>query len=69
MTTPFGEQPLAIVSAQFTIPQDSIYSENLHSLIGKYTWELVYSVDEGYIVTEVESPRLVWGGKLCSLGK
>lgn len=32
-TTPFGEQPLAIVSGSFTIPDDSTYSEDLHSLI------------------------------------
>lgn len=32
-TTPFGEQPLAIVSVQFSIPATSCYSAGLHSLI------------------------------------
>ena len=32
MNTPFGEQALAIVSAQFTIPEVSPYSDNMHSL-------------------------------------
>ena len=34
-TTPFGEQPLAIVSGSFTIPDNSTYTEALHSLIRK----------------------------------
>ena len=33
--TPFGEQALAIVSGQFTIPDDSRYSDQLHRLISK----------------------------------
>jgi AP2-associated kinase len=32
-TTPFGESPLAIVSGRFFIPDNSKYSESLHSLI------------------------------------
>lgn len=44
MTTPFGDRPLAIVSARLTIPQSSAYSEDLHSLIRMYihthTWVL-----------------------------
>ena len=32
--TPFGERSLAIMKGQVNIPQDSPYSNNLHSLIG-----------------------------------
>ena len=34
-TLPFGESSLAIQSGKFTIPDDSRYSRNLHSLIGR----------------------------------
>lgn len=35
MSTPFGEQALAIVSAHFTVPEESPYSDQLHSLMSK----------------------------------
>ncbi|XP_064383361.1 AP2-associated protein kinase 1-like [Halichondria panicea] len=34
MDTPFGDNPLAIVSAQYSIPEDSPYTQDLHNLIG-----------------------------------
>ena len=44
MTTPFGENALAIVSARLTIPQNSPYSEDLHSLIRKCSSLMVRSI-------------------------
>ena len=35
-TTPFGEQVLAIMNGQFTIPDDSRYSDELHKLISEF---------------------------------
>ena len=35
MDTPFGDNPLAIVSAQYSIPEDSPYTQDLHNLIGE----------------------------------
>ncbi|XP_064383805.1 AP2-associated protein kinase 1-like [Halichondria panicea] len=34
MDTPFGDNPLAIVSAQYSIPEDSPYTQDLHNFIG-----------------------------------
>ena len=37
MDTPFGDNPLAIVSAQYSIPEDSPYTQDLHNLRGETT--------------------------------
>ena len=59
MTTPFGEQALAIVSAQFTVPQNSPYSDSLHSLMRKsispkYTQDVPASSVGGYQYSVLE---------------
>ena len=40
-TLPFGESPLAIQSGQFTFPENSRHSTELHRLIGKFFFLLL----------------------------
>lgn len=58
-TTPFGEQTLAILSGTFTIPDNSPYSEELHTLISKplmyYYYYYHYSADEVLYVISKET--------------
>ena len=35
-TTPFGEQPLAILSGSFFVPDNSRYSDQMHRLISEW---------------------------------
>ena len=35
-TTPFGEQPLAILSGSFCVPDNSRYSDHMHQLISEW---------------------------------
>ncbi len=35
-TTPFGEQPLAILSGSFCVPDNSRYSDQMHQLISEW---------------------------------
>ncbi len=38
MDTPFGDNPLAIVSAQYSIPEDSPYTQDLHAQLERYMY-------------------------------
>ena len=40
-TTPFGEQPLAILSGSFCVPDNSRYSDQMHRLISEWCGQWV----------------------------
>ena len=75
-TTPFGEQPLAILSGSFCVPDNSRYSDQMHRLISEWdmwsvgVWSMgVWSVgvwSVGCVVSEEVSG--VWSVGVWSVG-